>query len=41
MNTTPSGIPYIEDTDPMDTIPSIIQAFAEKVEELMQAKGLA
>ena len=32
MNTTPRGIPYLEDTDPMDQVPVIIQALAERVE---------
>ena len=39
MNTTPRGIPYVEDTDPMSSIPSIIQALAEKVEQLLMEAG--
>ena len=35
MNTTPRGIPYLEDTDPMRDVPSIIRALAEKVEQLL------
>ena len=35
MNTTPRGIPYLEDTDPMSSVPSIIQALAEKAEQLL------
>ena len=38
MNTTPRGIPYLEDTDPMDQVPVIIQALAETVDQLLNAK---
>ena len=39
MNTTPRGIPYLENSDPMDQVPSIIQALAEKVDELLTLKA--
>ena len=35
MNTTPRGIPYVEDTDPMSQVPAIIQALAERVERMI------
>lgn len=36
MNTTPArAIPYLEDTDPMSAVPGIIQALAERVEQLL------
>ena len=38
MNTTPRGIPYVEDTDPMDQVPVIIQSLAETVDQLLTAK---
>ena len=38
MKTTPRGIPYLEDTDPMDQVPVIIQALAETVDQLLNAK---
>lgn len=33
--TTGKQIPYLEDTDAMSAVPSIIQALAERVEELL------
>ena len=38
MNTTPRGIPYLENSDPMDQVPLIIQALAETVDQLLTAK---
>ena len=38
MNTTPRGIPYLEDTDPMNQVPVIIQALAETVDQLWTAR---
>jgi hypothetical protein len=38
MNQTPRGIPYLEDADPMNTVPSIIQALAEAVDRLLTDK---
>ncbi len=35
MNTTPRGIPYLEDSDPMNQVALIIQALAEKVDALL------
>ena len=36
MKTTPArAIPYLEDTDPMDQVPIIIKALAERVETLL------
>ena len=35
MKTTPRGIPYLEDTDPMDQVPAVIQALAEKAEKMI------
>ena len=35
MNTTPRGIPYLENSDPMDQVPAVIQALAEKVEKMI------
>ena len=33
--TTPRGIPYLEDTDPMNQVPGVIQALAEKAEKII------
>jgi hypothetical protein len=38
MKTTPRGIPYLENSDPMDQVPLIIQALAETVDQLLTAK---
>jgi len=38
MNTTPRGIPYLENSDPMNQVPLIIQALAEKVDALLTEK---
>lgn len=39
MNTTPArAIPYLEDTDPMTAVPAILQALAEKVDQLLTDK---
>ena len=38
MNTTPRGIPYLEDTDPMNQVPAVIQALAEQVDALLTEK---
>ena len=38
MNTTPRGIPYLEDADPMNQVPVIIQSLAETVDQLLNAK---
>ena len=35
MNTTPRGIPYVEDTDPMNQVPAVIQALAETAEKMI------
>ena len=38
MNTTPRGIPYMENADPIRELPLIVQALAETVEQLLTAK---
>ena len=38
MKTTPRGIPYLENSDPMNQVPLIIQALAEQVDALLTEK---